>query len=143
MNRWQTLTLNALRIVTGLLFMQHGAQKLFGVLGREAVASLYSQPGLAGILEFFGGALIVLGLLTRPVAFVLAGEMAWAYFQAHLPRGFFPIMNGGELAALYCFIYLFLAANGGGDFGLDGLIRSRRAAGKRSSQHVEALVAAD
>ncbi|HEX7117601.1 MAG TPA: DoxX family protein [Longimicrobiales bacterium] len=126
MNRWQPLTLNALRIVTGLLFMQHGAQKLFGALGGNAVESLASQMGLAGILEFFGGALIALGLFTRPVAFVLAGEMAWAYFQAHFPRAFFPITNRGELPVLYCFIYLYLAANGGGSFSLDGVLRRRK-----------------
>lgn len=126
MNRWQTLSLNALRIVTGLMFMQHGAQKLFGALGGNQVESVLSQFGLAGILEFYGGALIVLGLFTRPVALILAGEMAWAYFQAHLPRGFFPIMNGGELAGLFTFIYLFIAANGGGSFSLDGVIQRRK-----------------
>lgn len=118
--------LNALRIVTGLLFMQHGAQKLFAVLGRDEAAQFFSQMWLAGALEFWGGLLIVLGLLTRPVAFVLAGEMAAAYFLAHAPRGFWPILNGGELAALYCFIFLFIAANGGGAFSLDGLLAARR-----------------
>ncbi len=120
--------LNALRIVTGLLFMQHGAQKLFAIFGREEAVHLFSQMGLAAVLEFWGGLLIVLGLFTRPVAFVLAGEMAWAYFQAHFPRGWFPIMNRGELPILFCFIYLYLAANGGGSFSLDGLIAARRRA---------------
>lgn len=112
--------------------MQHGAQKLFGVLGGVggepgSTVPLISLMGLAGVLEFFGGFLVALGLFTRPVAFVLAGEMAVAYFRSHLPEGFWPILNRGELAALYAFIFLFLAANGGGRFSLDGL-RGRRVA---------------
>ena len=118
--------LNALRIVTGLLFMQHGAQKLFAIWGREEAVEFLTQMWLAGVLEFFGGALIVVGLLTRPVAFVLAGEMAWAYFQVHFPQGWVPLVNRGELAALYAWVFLFLAANGGGAFSLDGLIARRR-----------------
>jgi len=124
--RLTEVTLNAFRIVFGLMFMQHGAQKLFAVFGREEAVQLFSQMGLAGVLEFFGGGLIVLGLLTRPVAFVLAGEMAWAFFQAHLPRGWVPIMNGGELPALYCFAFLHMAFRGGGSFSLDGLLARRR-----------------
>ncbi len=118
--------LNAMRIVFGLMFMQHGAQKLFAMLGREEAVQIFSQMGLAGVLEFFGGALIVLGLLTRPVAFLLAGEMAWAYFQAHFPRGWVPIVNRGETVVLFCWAFLFLAANGGGSFSLDGLIAARK-----------------
>lgn len=118
--------LNALRIATGVLFWQHGARKLFGWLGAEGTAELFSQMWLAGMLEFWGGILIVLGLVTRPVALVLAVEMVIAYFQAHFPRAFWPINNGGELAALYTFIFLFFAANGGGAFSLDGLWSSRR-----------------
>ena len=113
------LTLNALRIVAALLFMQHGVQKLFGMLGGGQVETLMSLRGLAGILEFGGGLLLALGLFTRPVAFVLAGEMAVAYFTAHLPRGFWPIMNQGELAAFYCFTWLFFFANGPGKYSLD------------------------
>lgn len=138
MNRWQTWSLNALRIVTGLLFMQHGAQKLFGALGGTAVDSWMSQMGLAGVLEFFGGGLIVLGLFTQPVAVILAIEMVWAYFQAHLPRGFFPIQNGGELALLYCFVYLFFVANGGGKFSIDGLIQRRTEGGAASETGADA-----
>ena len=118
--------LNATRIVFGLMFMQHGAQKLFAVFGREEPVELFTQMGLAGVLEFWGGLLIVLGLLTRPVAFVLAGEMAWAYFQAHLPRGWIPIVNRGEMAVLYAWFFLFLAANGGGAFSIDGWLEARR-----------------
>jgi putative oxidoreductase len=124
--RLTEITLNALRIVFGLMFMQHGAQKLFAMLGREEAVELFTQMGLAGVLELCGGLLIVLGLLTRPVAFVLAGEMAWAYFQAHFPRGWFPIENRGELPVLYCFAFLYLAARGGGSFSLDGLLARRR-----------------
>ena len=109
-----------LRVVAGLAFAQHGAQKLFGVLGGNAVA-LTSQRGIAGIIEFVGGIMIALGLFTTPVAFVASGEMAWAYFQAHAPRGFWPIQNGGELAVLYCFIFLYLSAVGSGKFSIDAI----------------------
>ncbi|MFQ5537158.1 MAG: DoxX family protein [Gemmatimonadota bacterium] len=118
--------LNAARIIFGLMFMQHGAQKLFAMFGREQPVELFSQMGLAGVLEFWGGLFIVLGLFTRPVAFLLAGEMAWAYFQVHFPRGWIPIMNRGELAVLYAWFFLFLAANGGGAFSVDGWLEARR-----------------
>jgi putative oxidoreductase len=109
-----------LRIVVGLAFAQHGAQKLFGVLGGNAV-ELMSQRGLAGIIEFVGGIMIALGLFTSPVAFLASGEMAWAYFQAHAPRGFWPMQNGGELAVLYCFIFLYFAAVGSGKLSVDSI----------------------
>ncbi len=117
-----------LRIGAGLLFMQHGLQKLFGMFGGfgdtpGATAPLVSQMGLAGVLECFGGLLLVLGLFTRPVAFLLAGEMLVAFFQAHFPRGGWPIENGGELPLLFMVVFLFLAANGAGPASLD----SRRA----------------
>ena len=118
--------LNLLRIGAALAFMQHGAQKLFGVLGAQGGATFATQFWLAGTLEFWGGLLILVGLFTRPMAFILAGEMAWAYFQSHLPRGLFPAVNGGELAVLFFVIYLFLASNGGGAFSLDGLMEARR-----------------
>ncbi len=137
MDRWQNVTLNLLRIVTGLLFMQHGAQKLFGALGGNAVESIFSLMGLAGVLEFFGGAMIVLGLLTRPVAFILAGEMAAAYFMAHFPQGFFPVQNRGEPAALFCFIFLYLSARGAGGFSIDGVL-SRRSAQAEATEPVAA-----
>jgi putative oxidoreductase len=116
-----------LRIVAGFLFFQHGLPKLFGGFGRAAPAELMSQMGLAGIIEVFGGAAIALGLFTSPIAFIASGEMAVAYFQAHLPRGFWPITNGGELAALYCFVFLYFAASGSGQWSVDGLIRRRPA----------------
>ena len=110
----------ALRIIAGLAFAQHGAQKLFGLLGGKPVA-LTSQYGLAGIIEFVGGILIALGLFTSPVAFLASGEMAWAYFQSHAPKGFWPIQNGGELAVLYCFIFLYLCAVGSGKLSIDSI----------------------
>lgn len=119
----EQVALNLLRIAAGFLFWQHGAQKLFGVLGRDMPVDFFSLLGLAGILETVGGVLLVLGLFTRPVAFILAGEMAWAYFSSHAPGGFWPILNRGELAALYSFLFLYIAARGGGGFSVDGLFK--------------------
>lgn len=117
---------NALRVVAGLLFAQHGAQKLFGVLeGNQA--ELASLMGLAGIIEFFGGLLIAAGLFTRPVAFVACGQMAAAYFMAHAPQGFWPILNRGELAAFYCFTWLFFFTHGPGKYSVDGWLACRKA----------------
>lgn len=111
--------------------MEHGFQKTFGLFGglnhHGATAHLFSLLGLAGILETIGGPLIFLGLFTRPVAFVLSGEMAVAYFYAHFPRGFWPIVSGGELAMLYCFVFLYLAAVGGGPLSVDHLVRKKSA----------------
>jgi putative oxidoreductase len=127
--RYEQIALNLFRIVVGFLFWQHGAQKLFGWFGgfREPgqTAELMSLMGLAGILEFFGGILIAVGLFTRPVAFILAGEMAIAYFKAHFPQGPWPIMNRGEASAFFSFAFLYLAARGGGRFSLDGVLRKR------------------
>ena len=114
-----------LRVGFGLLFMQHGAQKLFGWLGGTQ-AELVSLMGLAGVLELFGGALVVVGLLTRPVAAVLALLMVAAYFIGHASQGTFPVQNGGEPALLYALGFLFLAARGAGPWSLDGLrLRAR------------------
>ena len=113
-----------LRVGAGLLFMQHGAQKLFGLLGgvdgNGATVDLLSQFGLAGALEFFGGALVVVGLLTRPVAAVLALLMVAAYVIAHAFQAAFPVQNGGELALLYALVFAFLAVAGPGRWSLDG-----------------------
>ncbi|MEO6800858.1 MAG: DoxX family protein [Rhodanobacter sp.] len=114
--------LSILRIVLALLFMQHGAQKLFGFGGGHA-AHLLSLMGLAGVLEFFGGLLLVLGLATRPVAFILSGEMAFAYFMVHAPQSPWPLFNGGGMAVAFCFGFLYLSAAGGGAWSLDRLIR--------------------
>lgn len=127
----QEAALNLLRMVSGFLFMPHGAQKLFGLFGGfggtpGATAPLFSIMGLAGVLEFFGGLAILLGLFTRPVAFILSGFMAMAYFMAHAPGGLWPFQNLGELPALYAFVFLFLAAAGGGRFSIDGLVQKVR-----------------
>jgi putative oxidoreductase len=114
------------RIGVGLLFLQHGLQKTLGLLGGRPVA-MASLLGVAGVLETLGGVLLVLGLWTRPVAFLLLGEMAVAFLTAHWPRGGWPIQNGGELPLLYALVFAFLAAAGGGPASLDGLrTRSRR-----------------
>ncbi len=113
-----------LRMVVGFLFLCHGAQKVFGfpsgAMGK--VTQLFtSSPGWSGVLELAGGALILIGFLTRPVAFILSGEMAFAYFMAHANKGFLPLVNHGELAVLYCFVFLYLAAAGAGPFSIDGM----------------------
>jgi putative oxidoreductase len=127
-NEWSVRLLSVLRIITGFLFMAHGSQKLLGFPAGPDMRQpeLLSLPGLAGVLELFGGALILIGLFTRPVAFVLSGLMAVAYFMAHAPQGFWPILNRGELAVIYCFVFLYLAAAGGGEWSLDRLLRSSR-----------------
>jgi putative oxidoreductase len=117
----------ALRVVAGLLFALHGSQKLLGFPGGVETA----HGGLllaAGLIELAGGALIALGLLTRPVAFLASGTMAVAYFMAHAPHGFYPILNQGELAALYSFLFLYVFAHGGGRFSLDALGATHRMA---------------
>ena len=126
MMKFQAVSLNLLRIIAGFLLLQHGLQKLFGLLGRDAV-ELASLSGLAGALEFFGGIAVIAGLGTKPVAFILSGQLAVAYFMAHAARGFWPIENRGELAVLYSFVFLFLSASGGGDFSADGWLRERKA----------------
>ncbi len=129
LSTWSPTALGALRIVTGLLFMEHGTQKLLSFpAGEHGGAELMSLMGLAGGLEMIGGALIVLGLLTRPVAFVLSGQMAVAYWMAHAPSSPFPINNGGDGAILYCFIFLYLVFAGPGRFAVDDLIGARKPA---------------
>jgi len=125
--QWSPRLLSVLRIVTAFLFIQHGSMKLLGFPPSEAFAGvkLFSLIGFAGALELFGGLLVLLGFFTRPVAFILSGEMAFAYFMAHAPHGFFPILNRGELAVLYCFVFLYLAVAGGGVWSIDR-IRGRR-----------------
>ncbi|MGK5023541.1 DoxX family protein [Janthinobacterium sp. RB2R34] len=120
---WTPRLLGILRIITGFLYLQHGTAKLFGTphVAMFDGVQLLSLMGVAGILELVGGALLLLGLFTRPVAFILSGQMAVGYFMMHAPQGFLPILNGGELAVLYCFTFLYFAAAGGGAFSLDGL----------------------
>ena len=121
MGRYRPYIYALLRIVAGLAFAQHGAQKLFGLLGAKMTPPLMSQFGVAGLIEFVGGILIAIGLFTSPVAFIASGEMAVAYFQAHAPQGFWPILNGGEVAVLYCFIFLYFAAAGSGRLSIDSI----------------------
>ncbi len=114
--------LSVLRIVTGFLFIQHGGQKLLGYpVPMRSDFDLFTLSGIAGSLELIGGALIIIGLFTRPTAFLLSGLMAFAYFIAHAPQGFWPIVNKGELAALYCFVFLYFSVAGGGAWSLDSL----------------------
>jgi len=120
---WSPRLLSVMRIVISLLFMSHGGQKLFGFPSDRPFHDFapFSLLWIAGVLEFFGGLFMLVGLFTRPVAFVLSGEMAVAYFKAHVPGGLWPILNHGELAVLYCFVFLFLVAAGGGPWSLDAL----------------------
>jgi putative oxidoreductase len=117
------------RVAAGLLFMQHGLEKLFGFAGARPEPTLWAIRGVGGILETVGGPLLALGLFTRPTAFILSGEMAVAYFRSWAPRGFFPIANGGEEATLNSFIFLWLVAAGAGAWSLDALIQRRRGLG--------------
>lgn len=127
---WMPRVLGALRIVAGYLFIAHGTAKLFGAphVAMFDGLKLLSLPGIAGVLELVGGALLIAGLFTRPVAFILSGLMAFAYFIAHASRGsaLLPLLNGGELAALYSFLFLFFSVAGGGAFALDNLRNRNR-----------------
>jgi putative oxidoreductase len=118
----QDYALSVMRIVVGLLFTSHGLQKTLGLLGGKPVPPM-SLLGLAGIIELVGGLMILLGLLTRPAAFLCCGHMAVAYFKQHAPQGFWPIVNRGELAVLYCFLFLYLIFSGPGAWSLDRLLR--------------------
>ena len=115
------------RIVFGFLFACHGAQKLFGLLGGETATTRLRMA--EGIIEFFGGVLISLGLMASVAAFLACGEMAIAYFRVHAPKGFFPIQNHGEAAVMFCFFFLIVIFRGSGPFSLDGLFRWHRRSG--------------
>ena len=119
MSKLEPFLLGVTRFVFALLFACHGAQKLFGLFGMHSMVS-NSLMLVAGLLELGGGIMIGLGWFTRPVAFLLCGEMAVAYFKAHFPAGFWPIQNKGELAVLYCFFFLYLIARGAGKLSVDG-----------------------
>jgi putative oxidoreductase len=123
LSKWQSQAYALLRIVSGFLFTAHGVQKLFGALGGNQ-AELISMIGLAGLLEFVGGLLIMTGLYTGYAAFICSGLMAVAYFMAHAPQGFWPIMNKGELAALYSFLFLYIATRGSGIWSIEAIRRN-------------------
>ena len=122
---WTPRALSVLRIVTGLLIVQHGMAKIIGFPAVAAFAKLQplSLVGAAGFIELIGGALLILGLWTQPVAFILSGEMAFAYFISHFPKGFHPLINGGTLAALYCFTCLYLSTAGAGPWSVDASMK--------------------
>ncbi len=123
--RWTERMLSVLRIVAALLIVQYGLAKLFGFphVAMYDNLKLVSLIGLAGVIELVGGALLLVGLFTRITAFVMSGEMAFTYFRGHAPHGFFPILNGGVLAVLFCFLFLYFALAGGGAWGLDQMRR--------------------
>jgi putative oxidoreductase len=123
---WTPYLLSVIRIAVGLLFFQHGAEKLWGFAGGRIDRNFETLHGFAGPLEVLGGLLICVGLFTRASAFLLCGEMAVAYFSRWAPRGFWPINNGGEEAVIFCFVYLWLVTAGPGPWSLDQMIRGRR-----------------
>jgi len=128
---WAPYLLSVLRVIAALLFIEPGSAKLFAfpvaIMPGGGTAAIGSLPGIAGILEVFGGLCLLLGLFTRPVAFVLSGEMAVAYFKGHAPHGFWPIVNHGELAIIFCFLWLYFSTAGPGPWSLDAAMRSREA----------------
>jgi putative oxidoreductase len=125
MAAWAPRALSVLRIITGLMIIEHGMAKLLGwpVVAAFAQLRLFSLLGLAGTLELIGGVLLILGLFTQPAAFILSGEMAVAYFMVHAPRSFFPLINGGSLAIIYCFACLYLSTAGGGPWSVDATMK--------------------
>lgn len=118
---WAPRMLSVLRIVTALIFLAHGTQKLLGFPASDRVPEAFTRGWIAGVLELFGGALLVLGLFTRPVAFVLSGLMAAAYFMAHAPQSFYPALNGGDAAILYSFVFLYFVFAGPGVWSVDAM----------------------
>lgn len=125
LDRWSPQILSLLRIVVGFLFIWHGTSKFFHYPMDMGEVPLLSLFGLGGAMEIVGGALVCVGLFTKPAAFLLSGEMAVAYFMFHAPGGFFPLVNHGESAVLYCFAFLYFAAAGGGPISLDAMLRKR------------------
>lgn len=127
-NAWQPRVLSLVRIVSAFLFMAHGTQKMFGFPAEQRYPfELFSLSGVAGVLEVVGGFLLLIGLFTRPVAFILSGQMAFAYFIAHAPNGFWPLNNHGELATMFSFVFLYFAFAGGGSWSVDSLCKRNKA----------------
>jgi putative oxidoreductase len=125
-DRLQPYVLSILRIMAGLLFCEHGLSKLFGFPPHGAMPPFLALEWFAGCIELTGGILVALGLLTRPAAFLMSGEMAIGYFLEHAPKSFFPLLNGGDAAVLYCFIFLYLVFAGSGPLSLDALVWRKR-----------------
>jgi putative oxidoreductase len=124
---WAPRMLSILRTVAALIFFEHGTQKLLGFPPTDKPPDVLSLSWISGVFELVGGALLAVGLFTRPVAFVLSGNMAFAYWLAHAPRSFFPVLNGGDAAILYCFVFLYLVFAGGGAWSIDALMRTKSA----------------
>lgn len=122
---WAGRALSVLRILVALVFMAHGTQKILGFPASSMHPPILSMPGIAGLLELVGGALLIIGLFSRPVAFLLSGEMAVAYFIAHAPKSFFPAVNGGDAAILFCFVFLYIAVAGPGPWSADAQLGAR------------------
>ena len=122
---WTPRALSVLRIIMGLMIIQHGMAKILGFPAVASFANLspFSLIGVAGLIELIGGALLIIGLLTQPVAFIVSGEMAFAYFMVHAPRSFFPLINGGTLAIMYCFTCLYLSTAGAGPWSVDAMMK--------------------
>jgi putative oxidoreductase len=138
-HQWSERMLSVLRIIVGLLWLEHGLAKLVDFPhppNHVGYTLLTINPGLQGLIELIGGLLLALGLFTRPVAFILSGDMAFAYFMAHAPRGFFPLLNGGELAIVYCFLFLYYAVAGGGAWSLDQLRHEAARAARQAEQRI-------
>jgi putative oxidoreductase len=124
LERWAPIFLSVLRIVVGLVFLEHGTQKLLGFPASDSMPGMLTLSWFAGVLELVGGALILIGLCTRPVAFILSGQMAFAYWMAHAPKSPFPVLNGGDAAILFCFVFLYLVFAGAGPLSVDAMRRS-------------------
>ncbi len=120
---WAPRVLSLLRIIAALIFLEHGTQKIFGFPPSTMHPPILSLPGIAGLLELFGGFLLLIGLFSRPVAFLLSGEMAVGYFIAHAPKSFFPALNGGDAAILFCFVFLYVVFAGPGPLSVDAMVR--------------------
>jgi putative oxidoreductase len=143
MSRWEGVTQSLLRIVAGLLLVCPGGMKLFGWFGGMPPGVALTPLLLAaGVIEVVGGSLILIGLFTRPVAFIVSGEMAAAYFIGHFPHGFLPIQNHGEAATLLCFILLFISASGAGALSVDGILARRTTVGAKEGSSLRAATRA-